>query len=203
MAFRTECCAHSNLNRCSSSLVSLGWRVGRTKLPLIFLIRHEKGLKARKRSEKRSEWNVFSTSSSGTKVCTGDFAPPEPEVRAEFCETNFGRPNIGPEKFTLEEFTSQNSPSKIKPKSGQKNHIAPLQSHLADSSAASKYFTSASLEHFHRQKVTPNKNLALDRFAAYNFGQTIQNFRVPSFIVKNGPEKWTPKRAKNVFCCCP
>ena len=37
---------------------------------------------------------------SGTKVCwlcTGDFAPPEPEFRAEFWETNFGRPNVGPE----------------------------------------------------------------------------------------------------------
>ena len=34
---------------------------------------------------------------SETKVCTGDFAPPEPEFRPEFCETNFGRPNFGPE----------------------------------------------------------------------------------------------------------
>ena len=34
---------------------------------------------------------------SGTKVCTGDFAPPEPEFRPEFCETNFERPNFGPE----------------------------------------------------------------------------------------------------------
>ena len=33
----------------------------------------------------------------GTKVCTGDFAPPEPEFRPEFCETNFGHPNFGPE----------------------------------------------------------------------------------------------------------
>ena len=30
-----------------------------------------------------------------------------------------------------------------------------------------------------------------------HFGQTFQNF--PIFIVKNGPEKWTPKRAKNAF----
>ena len=34
---------------------------------------------------------------SGTKVCTGDFTPPEPEFRPEFCETNFGRPNFEPE----------------------------------------------------------------------------------------------------------
>ena len=32
-----------------------------------------------------------------SKVCTGDFAPPEPEFGAEFWETNFGRPNFGPE----------------------------------------------------------------------------------------------------------
>ena len=75
---------------------------------------------------------------SGTKVCTGDFAPPEPEFRPEFCETNFGRPNSGPEflgrifwlcflqqkrppeKFTLEKFTSQNSPSKIQPRNRTK-----------------------------------------------------------------------------------
>ena len=31
------------------------------------------------------------------RVCTGDFAPPEPEFRAESWETNFGRPNFGPE----------------------------------------------------------------------------------------------------------
>ena len=40
---------------------------------------------------------MFKPCSSGTKVCTGDFAPPEPEFRAEFWETNFGRPNFGPE----------------------------------------------------------------------------------------------------------
>ena len=34
---------------------------------------------------------------SGTKVCTGDFTPPEPEFRPEFCETNFGRPKFEPE----------------------------------------------------------------------------------------------------------
>ena len=34
---------------------------------------------------------------SGTNVCTGDFAPLEPGFRAEFWETNFGRPNFGPE----------------------------------------------------------------------------------------------------------
>ena len=71
---------------------------------------------------------------SETKVCTGDFAPPEPEFRAEFWETNFGRPNFGPEfssrifwlcffqqkrppeKFTLEKFTSRNSHRKIHPR---------------------------------------------------------------------------------------
>ena len=75
---------------------------------------------------------------SVTKVCTGDFAPPEPEFRAEFWETNFGCPNFGPEflgrifslcffpakeppeKFTLEKFTSQNSPSKIQPRNRAK-----------------------------------------------------------------------------------
>ena len=40
---------------------------------------------------------VFEPTSSETKVCTGDFAPPEPEFRAEFWETNFGPPNFGPE----------------------------------------------------------------------------------------------------------
>ena len=30
-----------------------------------------------------------------------------------------------------------------------------------------------------------------------HFGQTFLNF--PGFIVKNGPEKWTPKLAKNAF----
>ena len=71
---------------------------------------------------------------SGTNFRAGDFAPPEPEFRAEFWETNFGRPNFGlefrgrifwlcffqqkrpPEKFTLEKFTSKNSPSKIQPR---------------------------------------------------------------------------------------
>ena len=35
--------------------------------------------------------------SQGQKSAQGDFAPPEPEFRPEFCETNFGRPNFGPE----------------------------------------------------------------------------------------------------------
>ena len=61
----------------------------------------------------------------------GHFAPPEPEFGAEFRETNFGCPNLDPNswvevlilffcqqkspppKFTLQKFTSQNSPSKI------------------------------------------------------------------------------------------
>ena len=34
-------------------------------------------------------------------------------------------------------------------------------------------------------------------FQKSSFGQKCQNF--PSFIVKNGPEKWTPKPAKNAF----
>ena len=33
------------------------------------------------------------------RVCTGDFAPPEPKFGAEFWETDFGRPNFGPEFF--------------------------------------------------------------------------------------------------------
>ena len=75
---------------------------------------------------------------SGTNFCTGDFAPPEPEFGPEFWETNFGRPNFGPEfwgrilwsyffqekrpprKFTVEKFTSQNSPSKIQPRNRAK-----------------------------------------------------------------------------------
>ena len=66
------------------------------------------------------------------------FAPPQPEFRPEFCETNFGRPNFGPEflgrifdsvfsskkrppeKFTLEKFTSQNALSKIQPRNWTK-----------------------------------------------------------------------------------
>ena len=36
--------------------------------------------------------------------------------------------------------------------------------------------------------------MALDRFAAYILAE-----KIPSFIVKNGPEKWTPKRAKNAL----
>ena len=82
---------------------------------------------------------------SGTNFRAGDFAPPEPEFRAEFWETNFGRPNFGPEfrgrifwlcfspakeapsKIHLQKFTFQNSTQT----SGQKIHIAPLQGHLA------------------------------------------------------------------------
>ena len=37
-----------------------------------------------------------------TKVCTGDFAPPELEFRAEFWETHFGLPNFGPKFFHWE-----------------------------------------------------------------------------------------------------
>ena len=87
--------------------------------------------------------------SSGTNFRTGDFAPPEPEFRAEFWETNFGRPNFGPEfrgrivwlcffqqkrppenpqEIHLQKFTFQNSTQK----SGQKIHIAPLQGRLAE-----------------------------------------------------------------------
>ena len=76
--------------------------------------------------------------SSGTNFCTRDFAPPRPEFGPEFWETNFGRPNFGPEflgrvlwpyffqekrpprKFTVEKFTSQNSPSKIQPRNRAK-----------------------------------------------------------------------------------
>ena len=75
---------------------------------------------------------------SGTNFCTGDFAPPKPEFGPEFSETNFGRPNFGPEflgrifwsyffqqkrppeKFTVEKFTSQNSPFKIQPRNRAK-----------------------------------------------------------------------------------
>ena len=76
---------------------------------------------------------------SVTDICTGDFAPLEPEFRAEFWETNFGRPILDPnswveffdslflfqqkrppEKFTVEKFTSQNSPSKIQPRNRAK-----------------------------------------------------------------------------------
>ena len=62
--------------------------------------------------------------------CAGDFAPPEPEFRPEFRETNFGCPNFGPEflgrkeaprkihprEIHLPKFTFQNSTQK----SGQK-----------------------------------------------------------------------------------
>ena len=88
---------------------------------------------------------------SETKVCTGDFAPPEPEFRAEFWETNFGRPEfwtrileskcltllfpakeapskIHPREIHLPKFTSKNSPQN----SGRKIHIALLQGHFAD-----------------------------------------------------------------------
>ena len=97
---------------------------------------------------------------SGTNFCTGDFAPPKPEFGAEFWETNFGRPNFGPEflgrifwlcffqqkrppeKFTLEKFTFQNSPSKIQPRNRAKKFTLHLcraiwLSLSADSSALS------------------------------------------------------------------
>ena len=60
-----------------------------------------------------------------------DFAPLEPESRAELWETNFGRPNFGihpreihPPKFTFHQNLTQ--------KSGKQIHIAPLQGHLAE-----------------------------------------------------------------------
>ena len=87
---------------------------------------------------------------SGTKVCTGDFAPSEPEFMPEFCETNFGRPNFGPEFFGRifdSVFPAKEAPWKIHPreihlpkftfqnstqKSDQKIHIAHLQGRLAN-----------------------------------------------------------------------
>ena len=71
------------------------------------------------------------SSVSGTNLCTGDFAPLEPEFGADYWETNFGHPNLDPnswvtffgsgffqqkrppDELTLEKFTSQNPPSKI------------------------------------------------------------------------------------------
>ena len=88
---------------------------------------------------------------SGTNFCTGDFAPPEPDFRAEFWEkkkldARILDPNswaeffdsvfcpakaprkIHPREIHLPKFTFQNSTQK----SGTKFHIAPLQGHLAD-----------------------------------------------------------------------
>ena len=71
---------------------------------------------------------------SGTKVCTGNFALPEPESRAECWETNFGRPNFAPEfssrffslcffqqKRPLKNSPPRNTPSKIQPRNRAKN----------------------------------------------------------------------------------
>ena len=56
----------------------------------------------------------------------------EPNSWVEFFDSAFFQQKRPPEKFTLQKFTSQNSPSKIQPrKSGQKIHIAPLQGHLS------------------------------------------------------------------------
>ena len=89
---------------------------------------------------------------SGTNFSKRDFAPPEPEFRAEFWETNFGRLNFGPQflgrifwfcffqwkrpagEFNLEKFTSQNSPFKIQPRNRAKIFTLDLcKGHLADS----------------------------------------------------------------------
>ena len=56
---------------------------------------------------------------SRTKVCTGDFAPPEPEFRAEFWETSFGSPNFGPEflcRILWFCFLAEETPWKIHPR---------------------------------------------------------------------------------------
>ena len=47
-----------------------------------------------------------------------------------------------PEKFTVEKFTSQNSPSKIQPRNrAKKIHIAPLQGHLAEDEVMKRLVT--------------------------------------------------------------
>ena len=87
---------------------------------------------------------------SGTNFCTEDFAPLEPEFGAEFWETNFERPNFGPEFLGRSfdpVFPTRRGPQKIHPqeihlpkstfqnstqKSHRKIHIAPLQGHLVD-----------------------------------------------------------------------
>ena len=46
--------------------------------------------------------------------CTGDFAPPEAEFRAEFCETNFG-PGISRSCFFQQKRPPKNSPSRNSP----------------------------------------------------------------------------------------
>ena len=42
--------------------------------------------------------------------------------------------------------------------------------------------------------------MALDRFAAYILDK---NSKIPQFDSQNGPEKWTPKRAKNALFVVP
>ena len=118
---------------CFSSAISLGARCQRIPHNLGPAKTYELGF-LRDPCEVRQLRPSWTIRISGTNFCTGDFAPPEPEFRAEFWETNFGRPNFWPEflgrifwacfiqqkrppeKFTLPKFTFQNSTKK----SGQK-----------------------------------------------------------------------------------
>ena len=87
---------------------------------------------------------------SGTKVCTGDFAPPEPKKLGpnsgkRILDARILDPNSWVEVFNsvffqqkrpLKNSPSRNSPPKIhlakfNPEIGSKIHIAPLQGHLA------------------------------------------------------------------------
>ena len=54
---------------------------------------------------------------SGTQVCTGDFAPPEPEFRAGFWDTNPGHPNFGHpnSNFLILFFSTKKAPLKNSP----------------------------------------------------------------------------------------
>ena len=55
-----------------------------------------------------------SEESQGQMSAQGKFAPPEPEFRAEFWETNFGRPKFGP-KFLGSNFLTLFFPAKEAP----------------------------------------------------------------------------------------
>ena len=125
---------------------------------------------------------------SGTNFCTGHFAPPEPDFGAELWETNFGRPNFGPEflgrtvfpakeapgKFTLGKFhlpkiTSQNSSSKN----------APLEGHLADK----------------EQKLAHGQKFSREAVGTWLVGATrLVVFPCPNRSFEKATS-WTPSRA--------
>ena len=78
------------------------------------------------------------------KFLHGGFAPPEPELRAEFWETNFGRPNFGPESLGWIWgffFFSKGGPLKIHPR---ETHLSKFTFKIQPRNRAkNSHFTSA------------------------------------------------------------